>query len=230
MLPSMNEIRKRLEFCNAQILKTYFAKGLTDNFIQQLTLVLQQQFKPDYYRNVEGSVFQREDDLELKIIKPELLRFAESALAQLVAGNRANLDLLTNFADDVYYQSPREQEDTELFTGFKEFIERIQQGYQFPKDLRKEFATHYQNFVLSRLFLYDPVDFKVLEEDFRALFLINENTAEPSQIEQKLNLQTKNSILLISANSDYVNSGVKLYLIHSGSFGILYEGPLKPNA
>ncbi len=228
------EIRKKLEYCNFRLLESYFNKGFTDNFAQQLNNILQQQFDSNHFQNVEGSVFYRADDLELKVIVPEYIRFAEQALEQLAAGKNTNLELLSEFAGSVYQQLSagavdHSEDGKKVVEALNSVLERIKKGKRFSSETMKEFARQYKNVVLRQFFIYDPKDFEVRDEDFRALFMVNANAEKPGQTEISLNAKTRNCILTVSAGENYQQKGLSLYLVHAGTSELLYQGPLKEN-
>ena len=83
----------------------------------------------------------------------------------------------------------------------------------------------YKQSILGNIYSFSVDEF---DPNFVGIFHVHDNGSEPSPNDINKNKLMPLVDLVISAKADYVQSGVKLYLVHSGSFELLYQGLLQP--
>ncbi|MEK6900297.1 MAG: hypothetical protein AABX05_04185 [Nanoarchaeota archaeon] len=93
-------------------------------------------------------------------------------------------------------------------------------GYNI--EARKRVSALYREYLSGNIFNWDLQS----ERNKIGIFHVHYNASKPSSIDIDANKKKPIPNLVISANPDYAETGVKLYLIHSGSFELLYDGLL----
>jgi len=214
-------------------IKVYIQKiGLTESLASQLHCILEEQFKVGTLREIAGSAFSREGKLELQIIKTSLMDKIEKSLYRFRDGDYSEINELYTFVHQAH-SSYREDIGTvpELIYYLDSFFEissrepeRLQ---KFPDLRRKEVVEDYKE-LIANFSILPWSELKVDCPGFRGIFHVHDNGLKPSKIDVQNNVRTQIPDLVISATPDYVRSGAKLYLVHSGSFELLYQGLLQP--
>lgn len=222
-------LRKTEQAIVERSLRPYLSGELSDHIQDSLSLILTSQFRDEQFTEVGGYIHSSEEGLEFKIVENQL----EVYLKRYEAGDASEEVINT------LYQCANEFREANERNGYDQKSYEMQivrtlcdvfKAYSDPskaKNLnleRKKIAAWYREKILHNFYLFDS---KESNYDYIGKFHVHGNASEPSSIDIETNKLKATPDLVISATPDYQQSGVKLYLVHSGSFELLYNGLLK---
>ncbi len=220
----------------ALIFNVYFKKiGLTIGVVSQLEDIIKLQLRKDTLSEIVGSVFSQtidnEKKLVLEVLHPKEMKEVETALNLFNKGDYSQIKVLQDFVhlglkshEEHYGKNLCLQAICEFFRIITEKPEKLESLTSKNKDF---WYNEYHLFLRS-FSHYCLTDMGIDKKGFIGNFHCHDSGNPPSKIDLDKNIKFNIPELVISATADYQESGVKLYLVHSGSYEILYEGLLKP--
>lgn len=217
----------------AKALKVCITKiGLVPASVADLEKILEEQFKEQTCIEISGAVFYKNNCLSLEMIYAQQIQEVVEALKLFQEGDYSSLKTLSDFAAQA---TEFHEEHHGKNTFFNAIYLSFQAAYQasvkdhrkisLSEKERKEWTDMYKE--LLRHYTIVPIGEKLKQQGFLGSFHVHGNGSKPSPADIAESLKVGCPELVISATSDYQQSGIKLYLIHAGSFELLYQGPLK---
>ncbi len=231
---ALQELQRMAQICQYEILRSFFTGTLQPQFAAEIDRVLQQQFKVDNFHEIGGSIFKKEDRLELRIVKSEITRGLDGALARFEHDNdddaRETLyqhALWVIGANGAYVDESND--DFRIMLGLAKYL--LERKDSTPEK-RAGILSFYKHYMLQTAYRFYDTELGMKEEGFLGMFHVHNDGSEPSPGDLKA-LQLNMISVVISAEPDYHQKGIALYVIHSGAppdqgYETLYQGPLTP--
>jgi len=223
----LRKVEKRLV---AEKLRPHFSGDLSDHIQSQLHFILDTQFQEGKYGEIGGYIVSSEDSLEFKIVENELCKYVQKfeegdTSREVITELYRSADALKQLHKTSNF--PEESFPMQMLSAICDLTEQ----YFFPEkannqddDYRKKFAHWYKQYVLDYFHVYNTKQF---DPHYVMLFHVHQNGTEPSLTDIITNTKGAVPHLVISAKHDYLQEGIKLYMIHSGASELLYQGPLQ---
>lgn len=227
----MNEIDLR-EYAEV-LIKPLFDYGLIKGTAKGINEVLMRQFQPDIYGELGGSVFFNRKGLEFRLVYPKRTKDLEDTIDKFEAGEIVDLGEVVKEAKARYELQKDENENSiytmvfkkvyEMFDGLNKNKETIP---SIDKNIRKKRAELFREDILNGVFLATLEELRVNDVGFLATFHVHQDGEAPSKTDLEYTIDYQIPVLVISATKDYIDEGIKLYVVHNGKFDLLYEGTI----
>lgn len=214
------------------LLRLYFLKlGMTKKFVQQADNILHEGFNS--ILEVQGSVFLDEPelhDIRLEVVVSSIMSRIEKELQLFRIGNYQSVPDLHQFLEYT------KKSLTELYgkldvldaltAAFKMVAEKTPESRNLDLKIREDWFDIYKD-IIGMYTVTPLLEYNLNSKDSLGFFHVHTRGTEPSKVDIDKNKLLKTPDLVISAVEDYKTSGVRMYLVHSGSFETLYSGPLE---
>ena len=217
------------EDLTAKILRIYYTKLWPTSYDrEQLQLVLGQQFAESSYGEVGGSIFQNERGLELRMVKPKETQVLENALNQYVQRDFSAIELLIEAAQKRLKLGQQEKgSDPLVLRAIGLLIETLtDQSLRTKSDNIEHIKNFYPAFILNTQY---PLSFNELgmsDKKFRGTFHVHPSGGPPTLNDQLISQRYSLPGLVLAAKKTFPETGIAIYLVHSGLAEQLYQGPL----
>ncbi|GEM_PF-6396194 len=209
-------------------IKPHLIAPLSAHIITQLTSILEEQDQEK--SEVGGAILQDQHGLELKVIKPLKVINLEKALAEFKEGKYDHSALLLNYlAETITNQKAYHSEKSReiLFLNYLQEEIQLTSTKRSSLETRNEIIEDYQRYILGTSYPGELEELLVNSPYFRGVFHVHYNGSEPSPADISNNKKLSIPSLVLSATPKYKEEVIKLYLIHAGSFELLYQGLLQ---
>ena len=226
-LELLRKIEKRVV---TEKLRPSFCGELSDHIQSQLHFILETQFQEERFGELGGYIVSSPNSLEFKIVENMLHKYVQS-----YENGDTSKEVMTEIYRSVYalkelHKTSGFSEKSfpmQMLSALSDLTEQqLTPDQEKNKDpeYRKKFACFYKRYVLDYFHVYDKEQF---DPRYLMLFHVHQNGTEPSATDIITNTKGAVPHLVISAKPDYLQEGIKLYMIHSGASELLYQGPLQ---
>ncbi len=207
----------------------------SEKTLRQVSAVLEQQFEEGCCGEVGGSIFYRPEGLEFQVIKSRDLISLEETLAQFELGEPADLSKLAAAAKErvdlssMYVDEPGSGLSIveAIYGMFNTFIHEPGLLKVISKDGKKNIGRLYREVIIDTQYHFTFSELKVPGKILLGVFHVHNDGSEPSPEDLITNQKNPFPAVVVSAEKDYLASGIKLYLIYSGASHLLYDGPIE---
>jgi len=206
--------------------------GLPSASFSQLGRILELQFQEDCCTEIMGSVFNRRDPvlpLEFEVIRPPEVTEVENALLSFRQGDYSRIDLLADHIATTEQIIRKYHGENTLYSATAAIFTTIAKNPALLQKVSNENLQKYFN--LYKSFLRSNTaalwkDLKIDQKGFLSIFHCHDDGSPPSPMNIAYNEASGIPDIVISAEEDYLQSGIALYLIAEGKFKKLYQGLL----
>jgi hypothetical protein len=227
----MSETREQIV---EQILKEHVFSGetLDEGTSSEISRVLKYQFTEMDIGEAGGPFFLEDDvSLRMEVTESDYARELKGSLGRFRDGDCNNLDPLIRFMEEVSktqagYLGP-DNADTLIADGIIQVLNLVAVKKSVLGAEKRDGITNMCTKIISNFFPFTAEDLLYLEKsNGLGLFHIHKYGQPPSGGDITFNKDTGIPLMLISARSDYMDTGVNLYLVSSGKPGSVYTGRL----
>ncbi|MEK6809123.1 MAG: hypothetical protein AABY40_00455 [Nanoarchaeota archaeon] len=205
--------------------------GLTESVTKQLDHILQEQFKPENYRELGGVAYFRNNWLELDLVHPPQIKEVEDSLVKFSQGDYSGLDSLSLFVNDAVDFHQKYHGEVILFNALRHYINAVyNKSKEDPNNLsltekeRRNAIEIYKR--LMKSYTVVPLDEHIDKPGFLGSFHVHPSGSKPSPADINSSSEDDLPALVFSALPTYPKTGISIYLLHLGNEELLYQGPL----
>ncbi len=205
--------------------------GLTDSVTKQIENILQEQFKPENYREIGGVAYYKNDWLDLRTVHPPEIQEVEKALNKFSEGDYSGLERLSLFANSAVDFHQEHHGKNPLFNAIKLSFEAAYEKYKedpqyliFSENERTTWVNRYKK-IMSHYTIV-PLHEHNNQYGFLGWFHVHPSGNGPSPADINFNSDDIPALVL-SALPTYKKTGIEIHLIHFGKSELLYQGPLQ---
>ncbi len=205
-------------------------RGLSQKNVYQLEDILAEQFSPDNYFEIGGHVSIAEDkDLEFTIAHSPIEKKLLDALNKFEEGDYREIGLLYNMAKKATEAQKEMCADVTSLQGLSLITELLREGcegnYTRVERVTENIVHLYREFIFKNFYPY-PWDSIPNIKKLWGKFHVHADRSTPSIIDIRNNELLGINELVLSADENYRNEGIDIYLINRGDVELLYSGEL----
>jgi len=206
--------------------------GLNGSVTRQIGNILQEQFKPENYREIGGVAYFRNNWLELEMVYPQKIQEVERSLDKFSHGDYSGLEELSLFASEAVDFHQEHHGKNILLNAIKfSFKAAYKKHRDDSQDLllseseRRSWVDRYKE--LMSHYTIVPLHEHIDQYGFLGWFHIHPSGSGPSPADINFSSERDLPALVFSALPTYQKTGIGIHLLHLGKSELLYQGLLQ---
>lgn len=216
-----------IEDCMVNIIRSHYKNSFTENDARQWSQILQHQFADGHYAELGGGIFHTDQGLEYRLVKTKKSQEIEEALDKFVTGKNATIGILLTYAEEqrkrVNAQVGFEHRQTKEL---QEVCDLLATSIGDKKEARQALRSLYEMCVLGTIYSFSLFEVGFGEDNFLGTFHTHPSGNPPSRRDCEASKILHFPTIVMAATSEFQETGLTLYLVHSQGYEELFKGKL----